>query len=359
MPKPEIEFVDMDISYGWRPVEGDTLGIKEKILSLDPGTKSYTRLLKFPPGIQTAETLVHDFWEEVLIVEGELIDLGKKQTFGAGFYACRPPGMKHGPYHIPRGCTTFEIRYYLDPSREWKGITGRSVSLWLSEKDREREISFPFRRMVNAGFTGRDQGKVRKHIEELKKEGVPAPPATPTAYETFRNLLVFDEEIEVVGAKTSGEAEFVLLCSGNDVFVGVGSDHTDRELEPHSIIKSKQVCPNVLSRQVWNLKDVRKGWDEIVLRSWVKNPAGQKVLYQEASLAALLTPEELMEFIKKHLDDSNLDGVVILSGTIPVLSGEIQYSSYFEAELIHPSTARRLSCAYRVQTLDYLKGCPQ
>lgn len=61
MPKPEIEFADMDTAYGWKPVEGDTLGIKEKILSMDPETKAYTRLLKFPPGLQTAETLVHDF----------------------------------------------------------------------------------------------------------------------------------------------------------------------------------------------------------------------------------------------------------------------------------------------------------
>jgi hypothetical protein len=141
--------------------------------------------------------------------------------------------------------------------------------------------------------------------------------------------------------------------------VGVGSDHTDRELEPHSIIKSKQVCPNILSRQVWNLKEVRNGWDQILLRSWVKKPSGQKVLYQEGTLAAILPPEELMEFVKKHLDDRNLEGVVILSGTIPVLGGEIHYSDYFEAELIHPPTGRRLSCAYRVQNLDFLKGCPQ
>ena len=70
MPKPEIEFKDYDTEWLWRPVEGDTLGIKEKILSEDPETGDYTRMLKFPPGIETSETLVHDFWEEVLIVEG-------------------------------------------------------------------------------------------------------------------------------------------------------------------------------------------------------------------------------------------------------------------------------------------------
>jgi hypothetical protein len=112
MAKPEIEFIDIDTEYEWRPVEGDTLGIKEKILSVDPETKSYSRLLKFPPGIRTPQTLMHDFWEEIYIVEGELIDLAKKKTFSRGFYACRPPGMKHGPYEVPRGCISFEIRYY-------------------------------------------------------------------------------------------------------------------------------------------------------------------------------------------------------------------------------------------------------
>ena len=80
MPKPEIEFVDADTHYQWQPVEGDTLGIKEKILSLDSETGDYTRLLKFPPGIETSETLVHDFWEGVWIVSGSLYDIQKSWT---------------------------------------------------------------------------------------------------------------------------------------------------------------------------------------------------------------------------------------------------------------------------------------
>lgn len=74
MPKPEIEFIDCDLKYEWRPVEGDKYGIMEKILSHDPDTGDYTRLLKFPPGTETQETLVHDFWEEVWIVEGSLLE---------------------------------------------------------------------------------------------------------------------------------------------------------------------------------------------------------------------------------------------------------------------------------------------
>ena len=81
MAKPEIEFIDYDTEYEWRLVEGDTLGIKEKILSLDPETGDYTRMLKFPPGIETSETLVHEFWEEVLLIEGSLTDIAKKETY--------------------------------------------------------------------------------------------------------------------------------------------------------------------------------------------------------------------------------------------------------------------------------------
>lgn len=74
-------------------MEGDTLGVKEKILSIDPVTKFFTRLLKFPAGIKTTETLIHDFGEQLLILEGELIDIVKREKFCAGFYAWSTPGM--------------------------------------------------------------------------------------------------------------------------------------------------------------------------------------------------------------------------------------------------------------------------
>ena len=117
MPKPEHEFFSPD-HLPWRPVTGSATGgaggpgVSEKILAHDPDTGDVTRLLQFAAGVETAETITHDFWEEVWIVEGTLIDLGKQQTFTAGMYACRPPGMVHGPYRVPAGgCVTFEIRY--------------------------------------------------------------------------------------------------------------------------------------------------------------------------------------------------------------------------------------------------------
>lgn len=232
----------------------------------------------------------------------------------------------------------------------------KTLKFYLETMGREEEIHFEMRRMVNAGYTGRNQEAVRKHIEELKKEGIPAPESTPTAYEVISKLLYFDDEIEVIGDKTSGEAEYVLLCAGGDVYVGVGSDHTDRELESVSIIKSKQVCPNILSSRVWNLKDVRKDWDEMILRSWIQDDKEKRILYQEAPLAAVMAPEDLMGFVQGRMDEKRLDGVVIYSGTIPVILNQIYYSHSFEAELYHPGHGKRLTCTYGVKVLNYLGG---
>ena len=86
-------------------------GIDEKILARDADTGDTTRLLRMAPGVETSETIAHDFWEEVWILEGGVTDVGKARTFEAGMYACRPPGMRHGPYRSERGCLMFEIRY--------------------------------------------------------------------------------------------------------------------------------------------------------------------------------------------------------------------------------------------------------
>ena len=119
MSKPELEFFRPD-DLPWQPVAGSATvgaggpGIMERVLSRDPATGDVTRLLRFDPGVETRETIAHDFWEEVWILEGSLSDLGKRQTFGAGMYACRPPGMRHGPYRSPGGALLFETRYHRD-----------------------------------------------------------------------------------------------------------------------------------------------------------------------------------------------------------------------------------------------------
>ena len=231
-----------------------------------------------------------------------------------------------------------------------------TVKLIVREESGEREIQFSVRRVVNAGYTGRNQEAVRRHIEELKKEGISAPESTPTVYEVISKLVYFDDEIEVIGKRTSGEAEFVLLCSRDEVYVGIGSDHTDRELETVSIIKSKQVCPNVMGRRVWKLSEVRPRWDKMILRSWVKDQEGNRILYQESPLETMMTPDDLMAFVRGQVDDGKLEGLLIFSGTVPLIPESPNFGDYFEVELDDPETRQKLSCRYSVKVLEYLRG---
>ena len=114
--KPELEFFDplQSNELAWTPVEFDATGqLSEMILSGSHESGWVSRLLKFEPGCDTSPngTLTHDVWEEVFIVSGEIHDVRLGQTFTAGMYACRPPGMEHGPWTSPLGAITFETRF--------------------------------------------------------------------------------------------------------------------------------------------------------------------------------------------------------------------------------------------------------
>jgi hypothetical protein len=112
--KPEFEFFPVT-NVNWTPVPGKVSGLYERILAHDPKTGVATRMLRFGPGTDTSAngTLTHEFWEEVYILEGSIYDIALGRKFTAGMYACRPPGMNHGPWTSEEGCTTFEVRYFL------------------------------------------------------------------------------------------------------------------------------------------------------------------------------------------------------------------------------------------------------
>jgi len=212
------------------------------------------------------------------------------------------------------------------------------------------EIDFVPRRVIIAGYTGRDQESVRAHIDELAVQGIPPPAEIPAVFRTTLDRLTAGREVEVLGARTSGEAEVVLLVNGRDIWVALGSDHTDRELEKVSISASKQVCPKPVSSEVWRYTDVRDRWDDLVLRSWV-GETGREQLYQEGRMSAVLTPEDLLAILRPRLGDL-LDGAVIYTGTIPLASGAFLPKPYFEAALFDPTTGRSLRCLYRVRRAD-------
>ena len=231
----------------------------------------------------------------------------------------------------------------------------KSLQLKVIKGEDTHAFRFTVRRMINAGYVGRDTEAVRAHVEELRQHGVPPPPSVPMLIPVLSQNITSAGEIEVLGSKTSGEVEFVLLLKGGDIYVGVGSDHTDRALESISIVMSKQVCPNVLSRELWDYEDVKSHWDHLLLQSWTKADDSEKErLYQKTPLSAIISAEDILDLAESRMADGQKDGLVIFSGTVATLTGDIIYGSYFRGELFDPNLKRTLTCEYRVKTLDYL-----
>ncbi len=230
----------------------------------------------------------------------------------------------------------------------------RTLNLTVVDADGGRSaLEFPVARILDAGFTGRNRAGAMKHVEELKAHGVAAPDRIPAYYAVTREMVTTDDEIEVLGDTTSGEVEVVFLFKGDETYIGVGSDHTDRELEKDSIPKSKVICPKVVCGQVWKLADVKPHWESLTLQSWVE-VEGKRALYQQGSLADFLPVDDFLDGVKSVIADGALDGMVLYMGTMPSLGGELLFSPTFEGRLSDEVLGRELSFRYGIRPMDWL-----
>jgi hypothetical protein len=202
--------------------------------------------------------------------------------------------------------------------------------------------------LVLAGWAGRNQAAVEAHIRELEMLGTPRPTRTPVFYRVSASLLTSANSIEVVGTDTSGEVEVVLVQRDDGLWVGVGSDHTDRGLERNSVALAKQLCAKVVAPTLWRFDDVRPHWDDIALRSWAHR-GGRRELYQEGTLAAILPPDQLLAKYEEFAEPSGA-GRAMFGGTIATIH-EIGPADEFEIELHDPVLDRRISHRYRIGTL--------
>lgn len=197
-----------------------------------------------------------------------------------------------------------------------------------------------------AGFTGRSQEQVQAHVAELAAKGVTAPRTTPTFYLVTSEIVVQTGRITVTHSHTSGEVEIALLVSGNDRYVTLASDHTDRAAEAGDIGLAKQLCPKVLASSAWNFSDVAANWDDLFLQSWIEED-GQRVLYQQGGAAELLRPDQLLRRIPFQRRPASC---LVLMGTLPVI-GKLRSSNHFWAELRDPRTRRSITLDYVVQNI--------
>jgi hypothetical protein len=226
----------------------------------------------------------------------------------------------------------------------------RTLSLSLQTQGEAPRRDIAIDQAVIAGWTGRDAAAVEKHIKELEELGVKRPATTPIFYRVSAARLTTDPTIEATGGASSGEVEFVLLQADGRLWVGVGSDHTDREVETYGVTVSKQMCDKPVAPVFWAYDSVAPHWDKLITRSFIVEN-GKPVLYQEGAVSGMLDPQSL---IQRYTDAGRLpEGTLMFGGTHAVRGG-IRPSERFEFEIEDPVLNRKIRHGYAIQTLPVL-----
>ena len=201
-------------------------------------------------------------------------------------------------------------------------------------------MTYQVSELVIAGWTGRDQAALHKHIRELEELGVKPPKTTPIFYRVAASLLTTAGEIEVSGPDSSGEVEFVLIKEDSGLRVAVGSDHTDRKAETVGVSLSKQLCAKPVSPDSWRYDEVKPHWERLSLRSWADGE-----LYQEGPVTAMRAPEDLLQRF-----GGLRSGWAMFCGTLAAKGG-IRPAARFTMELEDPVLKRKLRHEYAIKVL--------
>ncbi|MGY6567855.1 MAG: DUF2848 domain-containing protein [Salinarimonas sp.] len=208
--------------------------------------------------------------------------------------------------------------------------------------------------LVVAGWTARDRAAVDHHIEELAALGVPAPSQVPLFYRLSAQLLTQVENVEFLGVEASGEVEPLLVDDGETLWLGLGSDHTDRKLESVSVAFSKQACAKPVARQLWRFDELRNRLDDLALTSWIRDgDEAEWQLYQQGTLAAIRPLAELMATSPFARGERLAPGTAMMCGTFGAKGG-VRPAGQFRMELVDHVTGRTISHSYRVKPLPVI-----
>ncbi len=198
---------------------------------------------------------------------------------------------------------------------------------------------------IVGGWSGRDREALQHHIDELAKIGVKPPEKTPMFYRVSVSRLTVADQIEVIGDGSSGEVEYVLMQHRGELWVGAGSDHTDRVYEHMGITVAKQLCDKPLASEFWPLSEVEDHWDRLRLSAVILEK-GKDVVYQDGGVSGLLSPMDML----RHLSEDGgtmVDGTLLFGGTCGAI-GNVRFSPRFRFELIDPILERTIRHAYDV-----------
>lgn len=202
--------------------------------------------------------------------------------------------------------------------------------------------------LIIAGWTGRNQDAIQHHIDELAALGVKPPSATPLFYRVAASLLTAADEIQAVGPASSGEVEPMIIQHGDRRWLGLGSDHTDRALEAHSVAMSKQVCAKPCATDLWDWDSVAGRLEDLILESWI-HEGGDWVAYQSGTLASIRPLQDL-------IDGAGLDRlaqgapVAMMCGTFGAIGG-VRAATRFRMRMRDAVMERQIVHEYATQVL--------
>lgn len=219
----------------------------------------------------------------------------------------------------------------------------------LKKLQGNEELNLTFDELLVIGYAGRNIEKTMEHIKELEEQlGVPAPKQIPTIFECSHEVLTQEKDIKFIGNKTSGEVEYIIVLVDGKPYIGLGSDHTDRELESVSVLKSKQVCPKPISTDLWDYDEVKDHWDQIKLVSY-QTINDEIIQYQDGSLADILPVEKILSELNERVGE--IRNSIIYSGTVPLKNG-FKYGNKFRCEMVDNVLSRKLELEYNINVIS-------
>jgi len=204
--------------------------------------------------------------------------------------------------------------------------------------ERGTAIDFEPAAFTIAGYTGRDRAAVQAHIDELAHQGIAPPPSVPMWYEMPSSLLTTAEPIDVPTPQTCGEVEPVLIGVAGALYLGIGSDHTARDVEREDIAKSKRICPKPIGRDVVRVDSLDARFDALTLESSIDGEA-----YQSGTFAQIVA---LATLYAGFTERTAATPFALFCGTVPLLTHAFRFGTRFEARITGDLLARPLTLSY-------------
>ncbi|MDP2697355.1 DUF2848 domain-containing protein [Thalassospira sp.] len=216
-------------------------------------------------------------------------------------------------------------------------------------------LTLKFSHCTVAGWTGRNKAAIQHHIDELAAIGVTPPSSVPLYYRVASGILTGENRIEVVGPGTSGEIEPFLVAHDGTMYIGLASDHTDRDLEAHSVALSKQACLKPVAATLWRFDEVAGHLDQLEMRSWIREGNSDEwVLYQDGLVAAIRPLSDLIDGSKFVAAATDGKAAGMLCGTLGVVSGGVRPARAFKMELRDPVLNRVIAHEYDIIELPVI-----